>query len=345
MWSRQECCRGQRALLLSTLAIAAACGNVSHSGELVSNSAGASGDGATEGGTAAGGVGAATAGGSSVGGVANAGTSTAGAATGGSMPAAQGGQPNDGGTAGGAGDGGAGGASDGAVCVGDRQITGAVQYANLLAEHCREITGALQFLRTTTLETAAGLDSLTKVGSLRLHGNEGLTSLAILSHLESVDHDVVIYSNHDLKSLAGLDRLTHVGGTIQLNGSNSSLTSLQGLASLAAVDGSLLLYAPLASLTGLHVKKVGQDLSILGSRATSLAGLDELTSVGGTLSISGNPLLASLSPLSDSPADAVGGDISIKDNPLLPQCQVDAFDAAQVDAVCVGCTGNQAACN
>jgi hypothetical protein len=66
------------------------------------------------------------------------------------------------------------------------------------------------------------------------------------------------------------------------------------------------------------------------------------------LHIYDNAELTTLAPLLSWPAGTVGSKIAISGNPKLPQCEVDAFDAAQINAICdPGCLGNDnlASCN
>ena len=83
-------------------------------------------------------------------------------------------------------------------------------------------------------------------------------------------------------SLAGLDGLTFVGGSLVV-ASNDNLASLSGLSSLARVDGSVdvMFNLALTNLTGLEgLGHVGGELRIRANGAlTSLHGLNQLNTV------------------------------------------------------------------
>ena len=72
-----------------------------------------------------------------------------------------------------------------------------------------------------------------------------------------------------------------------------------------------------------------------------LAGLENITSCG-ALRIEKNAMLASLAPLDQWDPTVMKVVILISGNPRLPQCQIEAFDAAQTEnrALCYQCTGN-----
>jgi hypothetical protein len=120
-------------------------------------------------------------------------------------------------------------------------------------------------------------------------------------------------------SLNGLQTLTSVGQDLELT--NVGLTSLGGLQNLTAIGGAL---------------------TIANTDVTALTELANVDSIGTTLGITLNDSLARLGPLLDWPSDATAGLIAISFNAMLPQCEVEAFDAAQVNSACndVSCSSN-----
>jgi hypothetical protein len=109
----------------------------------------------------------------------------------------------------------------------------------------------------------------------------GLTSLAGLSNVTSIDGALVIRHQSTLTSLRGLDQLRSLGS---LDLENTALESLSPIAlSGELVSLEVRSNASLTSLAGLDgVTAVGTYLDISGNKALkSLAGLEELTQVGG----------------------------------------------------------------
>lgn len=128
----------------------------------------------------------------------------------------------------------------------------------------------------TDLSALAGADRL---GGLSIRDHAQLVSLAGLEQLERVDGTVEISGNPQLADLAGLSGL-RVVDSLEL-ADNPALVDLSGLAGLQAADwlqlGDM---APLSSLAGLGgLTRIG-SLVLEGSDSlTSLAGLDALTKV------------------------------------------------------------------
>lgn len=145
-----------------------------------------------------------------------------------------------------------------------------------------------------------------------ISGNAALKSLTGLDGPSDVTTDLTIFGNGALVSLVGLGKLEEVGGDMLVT--ENALTSLHGLTSLRSV-GYLNIWAELQLL--------------------SLQGLEKLTKVS-ALSITENHKLKRLDPLHDWPATAVAFGILISDHLELPQCEVEAFDAAQATSSCSG---------
>jgi hypothetical protein len=156
------------------------------------------------------------------------------------------------------------------------------------------------------LSSLEGLDNLEFVGgNLFIGGNRLLTSLEGLNKLSRVGGNVTIgaitlvpgplasldnftLSNDSLTSLSGLEGLRSIGRSLSIT-ANYSLTSLSGLEGLRSIPGNLhISNASLTSLEGLdNIVFISQNVDIwTGDGAlTSLAALNNLTSIGGSLTI------------------------------------------------------------
>lgn len=250
------------------------------------------------------------------------------------------------------------------------------------------VGGVFDILANQGLTTLAGLDSLREFGHLNVTKNPvlvdlvGLEGVTVLGYINA---SIKIVDNPALASLEGLQNLIEVPGvTIDAE----AVTSVAGLGGLLHVPGNLYLHVGATSFAGLALQTVGGTLGLSSPNLTSLEGLADLTRVGslaiantldalsappvdGSLSIYDNPELTSLAglpeipspagvtignnaklttlgPLLSWPADTVVNSIAINSNPKLPQCEVDAFDAAQLNASCnATCSGNDdlASCN
>jgi hypothetical protein len=186
--------------------------------------------------------------------------------------------------------------------------------ASVRAQVC---TGSYTIDDIDTSEDIAAISSCTEItGDLTIEYS-ALSSLAGLENLTSVGGTLEIASNVSLTSLNGLEGLTSVGELDIRN--NNSLTSLTGLENLGSVEVGLRINSNWVSLTSLNglegLTSVGGILYISSNRAlTSLAGLENLDSVGGILAISTNAL-ASLNGLEN--LTSVGGYLSISSESAL----------------------------
>jgi hypothetical protein len=145
-------------------------------------------------------------------------------------------------------------------------------------------------------------------GSLIIEDTK-LKSLAGLENITSVGGDLDIYNNDALTSLAALENITSVGGRLMIS-TNNALTSLKGLESITSIGGGLGIDSnnALTSLTGLEkITSVGRSLSISYNKTlTSIAPLGNITSIGGALYICNNRALTSLTGLGNITSE-IGG--------------------------------------
>jgi hypothetical protein len=128
--------------------------------------------------------------------------------------------------------------SQDATFAGDYTIDGedtAADIGELANIEC--ITGGL-YISNTALSSLAGLESLQRVGFLKIYNNDALTSLNGLENLTSVSGALRIYNNDALTSLSGLENLISVGGDLSIS-ENDALTSLGGLGNLSELAGVL----------------------------------------------------------------------------------------------------------
>jgi hypothetical protein len=209
------------------------------------------------------------------------------------------------------------GSDQGVVCVGTRFVGSEADYANLVAEQCREITEHLTISDATWPADAAGLDELTHIGgTLTVLHVTGLRSMIAFSHLRSVGTLIRIQENADLEALDGFESLTSVG-SLEIAG-NLALESVSGLSNLTTVNDMLLLRAPVKSLEGWQLKNVG-SLSLVETALTAVTGLEHLTDIGGGLVIHDNSKLVSLSALSN--LQSLGAGFWLTNNAVLESAE------------------------
>jgi hypothetical protein len=128
--------------------------------------------------------------------------------------------------------------SQDATFAGDYTIDGedaAADIGELANIEC--ITGGLH-ISNAAVNSLTGLDSLQRVGFLKIYNNGALTSLSGLENLTSVRGALRIYNNDALTSLNGLGSLISVGGDLSIS-ENGALTSLGGLGNLSELAGVL----------------------------------------------------------------------------------------------------------
>jgi hypothetical protein len=181
----------------------------------------------------------------------------------------------------------------------------------------------------------SSLGCLTRVdGALSLEASR-LASLAGLENLVTVGGDLrfvpylgddAAYFNFARTNLEGVEKLTSVGGNLEVSG-QVLLTTLDGLDSLERIDGGLRLSGnpALANIDALlGVTALGGDLTVgpdfgdlhtLNDALTNLDGLANLTSLGGNVEIVGNPELASIAALRG--LTAIPGNVRFVTNPRL----------------------------
>ena len=137
------------------------------------------------------------------------------------------------------------------------------------------------------LSALAGFRKLTGSLTIRMDTDAGddMTSLAPLACLEEITGDLTIEDTQHLSNLDGLDRLGHLGGSLEVQ-RNAALAQVDALAALRKVDGSELVLdhnSALTSVAGLSGITYVPGFFDLGFSPllTDLTGLDHLREVGG----------------------------------------------------------------
>ena len=188
---------------------------------------------------------------------------------------------------------------------------------------CTHIEGEV-IITGTDISKLDGLSALRSIGeSLLIYENYSLKSLAGLDNLSHIGKGLYIeYTSLD--SLAGLDNLVFIGGELKIH-FNQSLSSLKGLDKVDSIGGDIMVsvnnsLASLEGLEGLH--SVKGDLTIRNNDSlVSLVALKRLHAIGGYLQVSHNHSLASLAGLDNINAGSVT-DVIIMGNSSLSTCKV-----------------------
>ncbi|MCB9282853.1 MAG: T9SS type A sorting domain-containing protein [Lewinellaceae bacterium] len=163
---------------------------------------------------------------------------------------------------------------------------------------CTEIEGDIE-ITGTGITDLNGLSAITNIkGNLKIHDTNLLETLDGLNNLASVEGSLMLWGNNALLNLTGLEGLTAVQKHLAI-GSNPD-TCLCPVGNYA-----------LNSLAGLeNLASVGGGLYIQKNIfLTDLKGLDDLATVGGDLMLGDNTMLASLTGLEG--LSSIGGSVSI----------------------------------
>ncbi len=157
-----------------------------------------------------------------------------------------------------------------------------------------------------SLTSLKGLN-ITKVnGGLTISGNDALTNLDGLDNITSIGGRLTILKNRALTTLSGIsNELTSVGGLRIFD--NNNLTSLENLINITTVEGNLEIGGRFYYNNNGYI--AGNDSLI------NLQGLENLTSLGGSLHIGDNDALTSLQALEN--ITSIGGGLYIDNNIVL----------------------------
>lgn len=206
-----------------------------------------------------------------------------------------------------------------------KQVEGFNRLQRVKEDGCKfDYLSTLSFYENPKLTKLRGFSSLVHVSSLRLTGNEQLTSIAndTFSQLRTIDdimlvdktrltelsnfHNInsiglnlMIQDNSELTNLAGLEQLKLVNGVISID-NNPKLADIMALSGLKEVCGLEIDNEPklteLVSFSNITSLKKGLVLKN-NDKLESLTGFEHVTELSGPLDIESNPDLASLSGL------------------------------------------------
>ena len=178
---------------------------------------------------------------------------------------------------------------------GSLYVSGNAKLASLPLGHLPGVGDKVEISYNDAL-SEIDLTGITSLTTLLLDANTGLVDVSGFANLGSLSGSLYVRNNASLDNLGGLSKLTVVPGGVYING-NPRLSEV-GLSGLAEVQGD--------------IELIGNA----GSRRMSLAGLEALSTVGGSLTIKDNRLLYSLDGLTS--LEMVGGSFVLQGNPSLP---------------------------
>jgi hypothetical protein len=159
-------------------------------------------------------------------------------------------------------------------------------------------------------------------GNMTIEGNN-ITNLSGINMVNSVSNSLTIEDCDSLINLVGLENLHSIGDEfiIKFNDALVNLTGLEGLSFIPHYFD--IEYNGLTSMSGLeNVNSLGGSLYIYANSAlTDLMGLHNIQSIGGFLYIELNYSLVSLSGLDSIHAGSISN-LGISGNPSLSTCEV-----------------------
>jgi hypothetical protein len=186
-------------------------------------------------------------------------------------------------------------------------------------------------IRSTSLASLDGLQQLTRVGgTLRLGGNEKLKTLDGLEHVQDIGA-LDVDDNPLLQSLSGMAALTQVGRAGAVLAESITIWDVPaledlGLHALTAVYGGISIRGTaLTSLSGLdNLKSIGGSFYVQdAAQLKSLDGLNSLTSVQ-NITVWGCPQFVSLRALAS--LESIPSGCLFRENTKLPTCEVEWLD-------------------
>lgn len=209
------------------------------------------------------------------------------------------------------------------------------------------VGGALKIIDNDALTNLNGLSGVSSIGfNLQIDGNATLTSLGALTGVTTIGGYLDVEFNPALTSFGGgLNNLTSVGQFMQIN-NNGALSTLNGLNSLASVGQYVFISSnnALTSVNGLSaLSSVGGDCELSGLPSmTSLIGLTNLATIGGTLSI----IQTGLTNINEfENITNIGGNLSINFNSALSDCDAQGIcDYVDVPNGTITINNNLGAC-
>ncbi len=213
-------------------------------------------------------------------------------------------------------------------------------------ESLTSVDSTLEILYNGSLPSLTGLESITSIGgNFIIQGNNSLCSLNGLEGLTSIGGALKVLNAGSLTNLTGLSNLTSIGNGLSITGNNSlstcearwlcdyisnpsgsieindNATGCSSVIELAnACDGipclpyGIYYFSGQTDIDNFHTAfpdciELAGNVTINGGDITNLNGLNEITSIGGSLFIYGNMMLTSLAGLDG--LNSVEGSLSI----------------------------------
>ena len=207
--------------------------------------------------------------------------------------------------------------------LGDLTVTGSGITSLATLSNITSIGGDLNVTSNTNLNYLDGLESLTSVtGAVTVNNNGSLFSICNLQNVTIIGGDLVVAANQDLENAECSWSLQTVGGNILFE-DNPSIWTLSYLGGLTTHGGSLTIHNSMDQLyfgedAPYALTEIGGDLVIEENGITNVDELNNLTSVGGSLTISGNNTLDDVDGLIN--LGSVGGILSVQSNATLGDC-------------------------
>lgn len=162
------------------------------------------------------------------------------------------------------------------------------------------------------------------IRELSFFGNQSLTSLSGISHLQNFDGTLYIESNSSLTGLNDLQNLSSIGGGLVIS-YNDGLTSLEGLNNLTNVGGSLIIKENdyMITMSGLNGLISAGMVEIHGNgNINNLDALVQLSNIQTDLEITRNALLTDFCGLQNLvDQNGIGGVFIAEQNAYNPTLQ------------------------
>lgn len=160
-----------------------------------------------------------------------------------------------------------------------------------------------------------GLSAITYVGALDIEYSDSLTSLSGLNNIDTIGGFFTMAGNYNLSSLVGLEKLKHIGGSLNI-----------GTTILSPLSGWVAVGTGLETLTGLeNIHSIGGNLGIRGNNSlSSISELNNVNSIDGGIYLWQNNSLENISGLSNIDASSIDT-LSVSENYSLSICEIESI--------------------
>ena len=196
----------------------------------------------------------------------------------------------------------------------------------------KTIGSDLKVYYNSSLGSLSGLNNLIFIGGDFKISEDHITSLEVLSKLNTIGGGLEIRGCWHLTNLKGLENITSIGNNLSVI-SNSRITNLEGLNNTTTIGGDFEVYGNniLLSLEGLEkLNFIGGNFSLgindyegpIGNPSLkSIYSLTNLNTINGWIWVLGNDSLSSLSGIDNINAGTIDY-IEVYDNPQLTECGI-----------------------